>query len=75
MGRDRFTARIEKRRAVDEAEALGLVADSMAFRGALVERMARGEITHAQAMLELKAVKRAAKRNGLVTRQQAWSRG
>ena len=75
MSRDRFTARMEKRRAVNNAEAAGLIADGLAFRGALVERMARGEITHEEAMLELKRVKREAKRNGLVTRQQAWSRG
>ncbi|EKN3949104.1 hypothetical protein DVP60_20930 [Yersinia enterocolitica] len=75
MGRSKFDAALEKRDAVKNAEADGLVADSMDVRKALMERVHAGEITLSQAQDELKRIKRNAKKNGLVTRHQAFSRG
>ena len=75
MRRTRFEAGFDKRRALDKAEAEGLVADSMEYRTKLIERVHAGEITLEQAQAELKKVKSAAKRNGLLTRSQAYSRG
>lgn len=75
MSRDRFTAAMEKRETVRSAEANGQVADSMEVRLALVHRMNTGELTLAQVQAELKRIKRDAKKNGKVTRAQAFSRG
>ena len=73
--RTRYEAVQDKREAVTEAELQGKVADSMDCRLELVRRMHAGEMTLEQIQSELKAVKRNAKRNGLITRQQAFSRG
>lgn len=59
--------------AVKEAEATGQVADSMDVRLALIERMHAGELTLEQVQTELARIKRAAKRNGQITRAQAYS--
>ncbi len=75
MSRTRFEASIDKRDAVAAAEQAGEVADSGAVRLALMQRVHSGEITLEQAQTELKAIKRNAKKLGLVTRQQAFSRG
>lgn len=75
MTRTRFEASIEKREAVKAAEASGKVADSMEVRRALIERMDAGELTLEQVQAQLKKIKSGAKRNGLVTRAQAFSRG
>ncbi len=75
MERTRFEASIEKRAAVKDAEASGLVADSMDVRRALIDRMHKGEITLAEAQAQLKKIQSGAKRAGLVTREQAFSRG
>ena len=75
MTRTRFEASIEKREAVKAAEASGQVADSHAVRLALIERMDAGELTLEQVQAQLKKIKSSAKRNGLVTRAQAFSRG
>ncbi len=75
MSRTRFEASIAKREAVKAAEASGQVADSMEIRRALIERMDAGELTLEQVQAQLKKIKSAAKRNGLVTRAQAFSRG
>lgn len=72
--RDKFTARIEKRSAVDAADAAGDVSDSMSVRTALIERMNMGELTLAQVQAELKTVKREGKRIGKPTRAQVWNR-
>lgn len=74
MKRDRWEANRDKRRAVTAAEAAGEVADSMAVRLEIVERMNRGEITLAQAQAELKAIKRGARRAGKTTRAEVWRR-
>lgn len=75
MARTRFEASIEKRAAVKDAEASGQVADSMDVRRALIDRMHKGEITLAEAQAQLKKIQSGAKRAGLLTRAQAFSRG
>ena len=72
---DRFWTAERKRNAVNSADASGQVADSMDVRSSLMDRIGNGEITLAQAQAELSAIKRGAKRNGKITRQQAFSRG
>lgn len=75
MARTRFDAALDKRAACNEAEASGQVADSGAVRLALMERVHSGEITLEQAQAELKKIKSGAKKAGMVTRAQAYSRG
>lgn len=75
MTRTRFEASLEKRQAVKDAEAGGKVADSMDVRRALMDRVYSGEITLADAQAQLRKIKSGAKRAGLVTRAQAFSRG
>lgn len=72
--RTRFEAVLDKRAAVAAAEAAGEVADSMEVRGKLVARWQSGELTLEQMQAELAAIKRAAKKNGKLTRSQVWSR-
>ena len=71
---DYFRAR-EKRDAVNKAEAEGKIADSLEVRGELIAKMKRGEMTLEQVQAELKRIKRNAKKNGLMTRSQAFNRG
>lgn len=66
---------MDKRDAVKTAEASGKVADSMDVRLALMDRVHRGEITLSQAQAELKKIQGGAKRSGMLTRAQAFSRG
>ncbi len=73
--RTRFEANLDKRRALNEAEAKGEVADSLPVRQALMARVHNGEITLAQAQAELKRIKAGAKRAGQVTRAQAFNAG
>ncbi len=73
--RTAFEAAIEKRRAVNDAEAAGQVADSHDVRLAIMKRVQSGEITLAQAQAELKKIQANAKSIGKMTRQQAFSRG
>jgi hypothetical protein len=54
------------------AEAADEVADSMEVRLALIGRMKAGELTLEQVQAELARIKRAAKRNGQVTRSEAY---
>lgn len=61
----------QKRRNEQDAEAKGLIADSMDVRMALMEKFHRGEATLEEVQSELAAIKRAAKKNGQVTRNQA----
>jgi hypothetical protein len=67
--------RNEKFAAIKTAESAGVVADSMEVRMALIARMDAGELTLEQVQAELKKIKRNAKKNGLVTRSQVFSRG
>lgn len=55
-----------------KAERDGRVADSMEIRLALMARVHSGEITLAAAQTELKRIKRGAKANGQITRNQAF---
>lgn len=75
MNRTRFEAALDKREALKASEDAGHVADSMEVRKALMASVHSGEITLAQAQAELKAIKAGAKRNGKVTRSQAFSGG
>lgn len=63
----------ERREAQKEAEAAGHVADSMEVRLALMAKFHSGECTLEQVQAELAAIKRNAKRNGKITRSQAYS--
>ncbi len=75
MARTRFDAGLEKRQAVKDAEVNGQVADSVEVRKALMERVHSGEISLEYAQKELARIKRDAKKKGLITREQAFSRG
>jgi hypothetical protein len=57
------------------AEEQGLVADSKEVRIALMERVHSGEITLVEAQAQLARIKRGAKANGQVTRNQAYRAG
>lgn len=72
--RTRFDAVMDKRNALDTADAAGEVADSMDVRKKLIEQMQRGEKTLAEIQAELATIKRNAKKNGKLTRTQVWSR-
>ena len=63
-----------KLKAVREDEAAGLVADSMQVRLALLARFHAGEITLDQVKIELAKIKRAAKKNGQITREKSYTR-
>lgn len=73
--RTRFEAGIDKRDAVKEAEAAGKVADNMDVRKGLMARVHSGEMTLKDAQAELERIKRAAKKDGKLTRSQAFSQG
>jgi hypothetical protein len=70
-----FWRATEKRNAVNKAEAEGKIADSMEVREALVAKLHSGEMTLGEVQAELKRIKRNAKKNGLITRSQAFNRG
>lgn len=63
----------ESRNAVTAAEEKGIVADNTDYRKALMARVHSGEISLEQAQTELKSVKRNAKANGKITRNQAYN--
>lgn len=71
---DRETAR-RKFAAVAAAEERGEVVDSMDVRRDLIARMTAGTITHEQALAELAALKRGARKAGKTTRSKAWRAG
>jgi hypothetical protein len=75
MGRTRFEANSDKRAAVNQAEGDGVVADSRDVRMALMAQVKSGEKTLVQVQAELKKIKSQAKKNGKVTRSQAFNRG
>ena len=62
----------EKLKAQKAAEDAGRVADSLEVRKGLIERMKAGEITFDEMQTELRKIKRNAKKNGQVTRSQAY---
>lgn len=67
----------ERRRAgldaIKNAESVGKVADSMEVRMALMEQVHRGERTLEDVQAELARIKRNAKKNGQITRNQAYT--
>lgn len=73
--RTRFEAGMDKRDAVNDAEAAGQVADSMDVRKTLMAKVHSGEMTLKDAQAELERIKRGAKKAGKVTRSQAFNRG
>ena len=75
MERTRFEASIEKRVAVKNSEANGEVADNMDVRKSLIAKVHSGEITLQEAQRQLQKIQNQAKKNGQVTRAQAFSRG
>jgi len=62
----------DRLKAQKQAESEGLVADSLDVRMDLIARMKAGEITFDQMQAELRRIKRDAKKNGQVTRSQAY---
>lgn len=52
-----------------------MVADSLDVRIALIERMNKGELTLKDVQQQLKKIKANAKKNGQITRTQAYLRG
>ena len=72
---DRFWTATRKRDAVNIADASGRVGDGMVVRNALMMRVKSGEISLMQAQEELKRIKSNVKKNGQITRRQAFSRG
>ena len=75
MRRTAWERSFEKRQAVNAADASGQLADSTEVRMALLEKVKTGECTLAEVQEELKRIKRNAKKNGLLTRDQAWRNG
>ena len=75
MGRTSFEAALDKRRNVKKCEEDGVVADSTEVRMALMAKVASGECTLEEVQTELKKIKRDAKKNGKITKNQAFTRG
>jgi phosphosulfolactate phosphohydrolase-like enzyme len=66
---------MRKRKAVDEWMKAGIIADNDDVRLALMQKVHSGEITLEQAQDQLKKIKKNAKKNGQLTKAQAFSRG
>jgi len=75
MSRDRWEASRDKRKNVIANESEGNIADSLDVRIALMEKVRSGECTLAEVQSELKKIKRNAKKNGQITRNQAFTAG
>lgn len=75
MREDWYTRRRRKLSEMASAEAAGAVADSMEVRTELIRKMNAGEMTLEQVQAELARIKRNAKKNGKITRDQAYRRG
>jgi hypothetical protein len=73
--RDNFQKRIDKFNSIKDAELKGIVADSLAVRKAMLEKVHAGQITLEEAQRQLKKIKSTAKSNGLITRDEAYKRG
>jgi hypothetical protein len=68
-----YFQRLSRRSAVARAEEAGEVADSMDVRLELMRKVKAGEMTLAESQKELRRIKRNAKKQGKVTRNQAWN--
>lgn len=67
-----YLERMARKRANEQdADAKGLIADSMDVRKALMQKFHSGECTLEEVQAELSRIKRNAKKNGQVTRNQA----
>jgi len=75
MSRSRVEARFDKFNNVKKCEAEGIIADSTDVRMALMEQVRSGEKTLQEVQSELKKIKRNAKKNGMITKNQAFIRG
>ena len=75
MKRDKFTASMDKRQNVIANEKAGNIADTTEIRMALMEKVRTGECTLEEVQAELKKIKRDAKKNGKITKSQAFNRG
>ena len=73
--RTRFEASLDKHNALKASEQAGMVADNMEVRMGLMESVRTGAITLEYAQKELKRIKSQAKKDGKITRAQAFSRG
>lgn len=73
--RDRIIERIHKRANVVRCEKEGLIADSADVRKALIAKVRSGESTPEEMQAELRKIQRDAKKNGKLTRNQAFIRG
>ena len=62
----------QRRAAADNAEKMGIVADSVEVRKALMQQFHDGEKTLEEVQAELKRIKRDGKRAGKITRDQAY---
>jgi uncharacterized membrane protein YjjP (DUF1212 family) len=70
-----FETSMRKRKAVEDGMKSGLIADNDEVRLQLMQRVHNKEITLEQAQAELKKIKKSAKKNGQLTKAQAFSRG
>ena len=75
MNRTRFEASLDKRLNVERCESDGIVADSTEVRMALMAKVRAGECTLEEVQAELKKIQRNAKKNGQITKNQAFIRG
>jgi dynactin complex subunit len=75
MNRTRFEASLDKRLNVKHCESDGIVADSTEVRMALMAKVRAGECTLEEVQAELKKIQRNAKKNGQITKNQAFIRG
>ncbi len=73
--RTRFEASIDKRINLEKCEESGIVADSLEVRKKLMEEVHAGTKTLEQVQAELKKIKSQAKKNGMITRTQAFNQG
>lgn len=59
----------------NECERKGMVADSKEVRMELIRKVECGELTPDEMQAELKRIQRTAKKNGQMTREQAYRQG
>ena len=75
MSRDRFERRRDKFQNIKDCESDGIVADNMDVRTRMMEQVKSGEKTLEEVQKELRKIQRDAKKNGKITRNQAFIRG
>ena len=75
MSRDRFERRRDKFQNIKDCENDGIVADNMDVRSRMMEQVKSGEKTLEEVQKELRKIQRDSKKNGKITRNQAFIRG